>query len=334
MAYRRRSEAEPSTTLDFSLYGSEPIAGDSQTRAPPASQGAWTEQSDYSDFGDPYRPSKRSPTYPFVPCGSSDAHTHRTSGRVSNVFSKILKREVDDGHSFTGPNNIRHASTFDTYKSASFEDTAVWDEKAILSLGMYPFPAPSVMRNTLILALKLYETSLPSSPEVVFLEYSASSTVTTRYFRMFAERMPEMSWCLTLAIYDLSRLPLPCPLLHCRSRNLIMKGANWFVDGGGIRGYSALLILQELMRAIGKIESAYACGPHKADGPAKSSYHPLTPLPSAPGMATNIKPKAKNGHEPAETDSSPWLPCHYFDYVAGTSTGGYDPNAFYLREPS
>ncbi|MCJ1450132.1 hypothetical protein MMC28_000461 [Mycoblastus sanguinarius] len=47
------------------------------------------------------------------------------------------------------------------------------------------------------------------------------------------------------------------------------------LDGGGIRGYSALLILKELMEAIKNIELEYPREPAEADGPAQSSYHPL-----------------------------------------------------------
>ena len=96
----------------------------------------------------------------------------------------------------------------------------------------------------------------------------------------------------------------------------MLNDAHWCADGGGIRGYSALLILQELMRVIGKIERQYASGTSEAEGPAASSYHPLVPL----STATNIRSKAKK--DCIKTESSPWLPCHYFDYVAGTSTGG------------
>ena len=102
---------------------------------------------------------------------------------------------------------------------------------------------------------------------------------------------------------------------------LLVGDAYWIADGGGIRGYSILLILQELMKTIGRIEKSYACEPSKADEPAESSYHPLKPLSPAPCTTTN------NGDEPAKTESSPWLPCHYFDYVAGTSTGGYVQDA-------
>ncbi len=77
------------------------------------------------------------------------------------------------------------------------------------------------------------------------------------------------------------------------------------------------------MKVIGRIERKYACGSSEADGPAKSSYHPLTPLPPAQCMATIVESRTKTDGNPAETESSPWLPCHYFDYVAGTSTGGF-----------
>ena len=114
----------------------------------------------------------------------------------------------------------------------------------------------------------------------------------------------------------------------------MLNDAHWCADGGGIRGYSALLILQELMRVIGRIERQYASGTSEAEGPAASSYHPLVPL----STSTNIRSKAKKDCIKTEsspwnirskakkdcikTESSPWLPCHYFDYIAGTSTGG------------
>ncbi|OCL14592.1 FabD/lysophospholipase-like protein, partial [Glonium stellatum] len=49
------------------------------------------------------------------------------------------------------------------------------------------------------------------------------------------------------------------------------------LDGGGIRAYSSLLILHNLMKEVAALE-----------------------------------------HE----ETTEFLPCHYFDYVAGTSTGG------------
>lgn len=92
------------------------------------------------------------------------------------------------------------------------------------------------------------------------------------------------------------------------------------LDGGGIRGYSALLIIKGIMKAVKRKETTWPAGPHEADGPAESSYHPLS---STQVMATDTR--SLSGDEDTEdqsSGSSQWLPCHYFDYIAGTSTGG------------
>ena len=85
------------------------------------------------------------------------------------------------------------------------------------------------------------------------------------------------------------------------------------LDGGGIRGYSALLILQELMNVIKKLEKSHP------DGAAESSYHPL---PWNPLYATDSRPGGEPEPGSQHVESARWLPCHYFDYIAGTSTGG------------
>ena len=87
------------------------------------------------------------------------------------------------------------------------------------------------------------------------------------------------------------------------------------LDGGGIRGYSALLLIRALMRAIGELERAWP------EGPADSSYHPLSAIISAATDSTSLN--CRLAVDPTVTDTSPWLPCHYFDYMAGTSTGGF-----------
>ena len=61
------------------------------------------------------------------------------------------------------------------------------------------------------------------------------------------------------------------------------------LDGGGIRGYASLLILKEIMTRCRTIEY-------------------------------NLDKSAADGSEDVEPDLS--LPCHYFDYMIGTSTGG------------
>ena len=57
------------------------------------------------------------------------------------------------------------------------------------------------------------------------------------------------------------------------------------------------------------------------DGLANSSYHPLLPPRRFPEeVTTPNRDAAAQGYLPG---SSLWLPCHYFDYMGGTSTGGY-----------
>ena len=97
------------------------------------------------------------------------------------------------------------------------------------------------------------------------------------------------------------------------------------LDGGGIRGYGSLLILKELMEKIGRIEKAL-------DPSVESSFSPCDYRPTR-----SMSPEAKAGSArsfPSESDaiiatssrdlpdSSLFLPCHYFTYAAGTSTGG------------
>ena len=107
-------------------------------------------------------------------------------------------------------------------------------------------------------------------------------------------------------------------------------------DGGGIRGYGSLLILQDLMNKIGDEEKRLDHG----DGLAESSFAPCLYKPTESTHAE----KSREGQErplsrssiasesseasvvPTATEGLPnsalFLPCHYFTYAAGTSTGG------------
>lgn len=133
--------------MDASLYQLGSISEDSHTRAPLASPEDLTGRFDYFDFGGQPNPPKRSPTYPFVLPGPSEEHILKSLGRASNVYQRnqkrrsappVSKRIVHTEPNLPGPNQIRHSTTMDTNNSASFEDTAVWDQKSILSLGIYP----------------------------------------------------------------------------------------------------------------------------------------------------------------------------------------------------
>lgn len=69
-------------------------------------------------------------------------------------------------------------------------------------------------------------------------------------------------------------------------------------DGGGIRGYVSLFLLHDLMLRVSvqeQLENARLRQSHNISG-YDQAKDPLA--------------------------NSPPLPCHYFDYVVGTSTGG------------
>ena len=68
------------------------------------------------------------------------------------------------------------------------------------------------------------------------------------------------------------------------------------------------------MLEIGKIEKSHP------DGQAESSYYPSKP----PERISTNEWAVGVSRAPRRTitETSEWLPCHYFDYMAGTSTGG------------
>lgn len=83
------------------------------------------------------------------------------------------------------------------------------------------------------------------------------------------------------------------------------------VVSADIPGYS-------FFESLGKqLKSKKAPSPsfiHPSDGPAISSYHPL--LPNIRGVTDDETTEGRS------TLESPWLLCHYFEYIVGTRTGG------------
>lgn len=79
------------------------------------------------------------------------------------------------------------------------------------------------------------------------------------------------------------------------------------LDGGGIRGYASLLVLKRIMTTIRTLERQ-----HEDPAPSSCCYSWMRPSNHRTTEAT------------ADSDRvDEYLPCHYFDYVAGTSTGGF-----------
>lgn len=140
---------------------------------------------------------------------------------------------------------------------------------------------------------------------------------------------------------DPNSLPLPfCTRADCSdsdpnspwSRKMILT-----LDGGGIKGYSSLLVLKRIMFLVEQIElghrplwtKLHSAGENSTCVPNESSadYPWYTP----PG--TNSEPVtivddetpeaiAASVDETFEHSATQFKPHHYFDYIAGTSTGG------------
>lgn len=132
-----------------------------------------------------------------------------------------------------------------------------------------------------------------------------------------------------------------------------MKKKLIVLEGGGTRGYASLSMLRFLMDRIKEIETADR--PHARlveymlDDPGivddwtphLSSFGPdLEQLPTAPPLlrkttqASHKSVRRKRTGEAEEEDDTDrfekirekkgvFLPCHYFDYIGGTSTGGF-----------
>ena len=100
-------------------------------------------------------------------------------------------------------------------------------------------------------------------------------------------------------------------------------------DGGGIRGYSSLIIMRHLMQKVAEIEREIQV---REGCSTDTSYHPVGCNKCVINGLQSAIPDRRNGSiVPSERINSAhgsceepdgYLPCHYFDYIGGTSTGG------------
>jgi hypothetical protein len=77
-------------------------------------------------------------------------------------------------------------------------------------------------------------------------------------------------------------------------------------------------MLKQLMDQIKFIEGIYVDGEGNAT-PARSSFHPL----EQPQYVSHKPSSPHNDSDEGDSSDGVFLPCHYFDYICGTSTGGY-----------
>ena len=114
---------------------------------------------------------------------------------------------------------------------------------------------------------------------------------------------------------------LSSALVSVGDSKMMSRYADLATDGGGIRGYGSLLILSALMDKVGIEE-------RRIDPAIKSSFSPCM---YKPRFSTRYTEGIESFEARLVTETDPsglsydslFLPCHYFDYGAGTSTGGY-----------
>ena len=92
-----------------------------------------------------------------------------------------------------------------------------------------------------------------------------------------------------------------------------------FADGGGVRGLWTLLVMQNLMGAIADKEEA------------DENFHSFCPRPWPAELASDLtKEEMEKKLDAGDSDEEKlralrrdrrYLPCHYFDYICGSSTG-------------
>ena len=101
------------------------------------------------------------------------------------------------------------------------------------------------------------------------------------------------------------------------------------VDGGGVRGLWSLLVLQKLMKYIAEEEEKNEYY-EEGDALVYHSFHPQNfpfELSTAVDLSSEERQKYKTAGDNYEAkiralpEARRYLPCHYFDYICGSSTG-------------
>jgi hypothetical protein len=110
-----------------------------------------------------------------------------------------------------------------------------------------------------------------------------------------------------------------------------------FLDGGGIRGVSSLYIEQALMEAVKEEEKRQRGLPPGRRNSGQQRVNQETP--AQEGLKRQSLPGKGKGRDEAESNVAVLqdqelaegnnielepLPCEYFDFIFGTSTGGYE----------
>ena len=95
-------------------------------------------------------------------------------------------------------------------------------------------------------------------------------------------------------------------------------------DGGGIRGYWSLLVLDRLMEEIADAEEELA-DPHYHSFKPQNLPDDVSQVPLMEAEQKRVQ-HAKNNDDENEKHRAfyaarRFLPCHYFDFICGTSTG-------------
>ncbi|KAK3949218.1 hypothetical protein QBC32DRAFT_41068 [Pseudoneurospora amorphoporcata] len=110
------------------------------------------------------------------------------------------------------------------------------------------------------------------------------------------------------------------------------------LDGGGIRGYSSLILLRSLMRQVAAIETSLSPPAFSSADPTGNDnyyftehdeyfYGAGTEIPDCERAVKLREGRIKVGDLKVEVPEEvlrrgEYLPAHYFDYIAGTSVGG------------